>query len=125
MFSRCGNSGEHVCQYCGRNFCPQHTLVVEGHEAICSRKICRLKKDDLDTHLAYRARVGQRNGAGLCGVEGCGPHPALQCSLCKGHFCDAHLSDRLYPTFDGYVRVDRWASVCPRCWARRKVWRSR
>lgn len=122
-FSRCLNAPEHSCQYCGRDFCDAHTHFAEGHEAVCARKPCRVKKDDLDAHLVYRARIGQRNRAGLCGVEDCGPHPGFECSLCQGHFCAAHLSERMYPFHDGRVVIDRPASVCGHCWDRRKVWR--
>lgn len=122
-FSRCPNPPAHSCQYCGRDFCHAHTHFAQGHEAVCARKLCRTKKDDLDAHLVYRARVVQRNRAGLCGAEECGPHPGFECSLCQGHFCDIHLSDRMYPFHDGRVVIDRPASVCAHCWARRKVWR--
>jgi hypothetical protein len=122
-FSRCENAAEHACQYCGRRFCAAHSYHVEGHEAVCTRKACRLKRDDMAEHLAYRQRVGQRNRAALCGVETCGPHPRFECSLCQGHFCAAHLSDRLYPMRDGWTTVERRLSVCERCWQRRKIWR--
>lgn len=124
-FSRCPNAPQHSCQYCGRDFCAVHSHYVEGHEAVCSRESCRTKKVDLDLHLAYRTRVTQRNRAGLCGVEECGPHPGFECSLCRGHFCEAHLGDRMYPFPDGRVIIDRPASVCSHCWDRRKVWRRR
>lgn len=124
-FHRCPNASEHNCQYCGRWFCVAHRHYVEDHEAVCSRKQCRAKRDDLDEHLRYRDRVGQRNRASLCGVEGCGPHPGYQCSLCSGYFCAQHLSDRMYPFSDGRMTFDKPVSVCGRCWARRKVWRSR
>jgi hypothetical protein len=122
-FSRCHNLAEHVCQYCGRPFCADHAHFVEGHEAVCTRKRCRLKRDDMAEHLAYRERVRQRNSAGLCGVEGCGPHPSFECSLCQGLFCGAHVSERLYPFSDGWSTVERPVSVCQRCWQRRKIWR--
>jgi len=124
-FSRCPNTSEHSCQYCGRNFCVAHSHHVEGHDAVCSRESCRTKQVDLDLHLVYRTRVTQRNRAGLCGVEECGPHPGYECSLCRGHFCDPHLADRMYPFPEGRVVVDRPASVCTHCWDRRKVWRRR
>jgi hypothetical protein len=124
-FNRCPNAPEHDCQYCGRWFCQEHTHFVEGHEAVCARKQCRAKRDDLDDHLRYRERVEQRNHVGLCGIEECGPHPGYQCSLCRGYFCAAHLSDRMYPFHDGRVTVDKPVSVCERCWQRRKVWRYR
>jgi hypothetical protein len=123
-FSRCLNPAHHTCQYCARDFCETHSHYLNGHEAVCTRKKCRLKQDDLAVHMEYKARVSQRNRAGLCGVEDCGPHPGYQCSLCRGHFCGQHLTERRYPFFDGYSRVDRLASVCPRCWERRKIWRS-
>jgi hypothetical protein len=122
-FSRCPNPPDNACQYCGRNFCAAHTHYVEGHEAVCSRKPCREKKQDMDLHLAYRARVGQLNRARLCGEESCGSRPIYECSLCRGLFCDSHLSDRMYPFHDGRVVVDKPASVCSHCWDRRKIWR--
>lgn len=125
VFDRCPNLSEHSCQYCGRDFCAQHGHFVGGHEAVCSRKPCRLKHEDMEEHLRYRERVGQRNRAGLCGVEDCGPHPGFECSLCRGRFCAPHLSEHSYPFNDGWTTVERPVSVCGRCWQRRKVWRSR
>ena len=122
-FSRCHSASAHACQYCGRNFCELHTHYAAGHEAVCSREKCAAKHEDLVVHLEYRRRVGQRNGAGLCGLEDCGPHPGFECSLCRGHFCGLHLSERLYPFQDGMVRIDKPVSVCTHCWQRRKIWR--
>ncbi len=122
-FSRCPNRAQHTCQYCGRAFCAAHTDFVGGHEAVCSRKQCSAKRKDLEDHLAYKTRVLQRNHAGLCGVEECGPHPGFECSLCLGLFCGLHLSERLYPFREGRVSIDRPVSICAHCWERRKVWR--
>lgn len=123
-FSRCHNAAQNDCQYCGRAFCAGHAYYVENHEAVCCRKACMLKRDDLAEHLIYRERVEQRNHAGLCGIEDCGPHPGFECSLCKGLFCGDHLSERLYPFKMGMATIDRPVSVCARCWARRKIWKS-
>jgi hypothetical protein len=124
-FSRCPNAPLEVCVYCGRRFCGEHTHVVDGHEAVCARKRCVLKRDDLMAHQTYRTRVGQRNSAGLCGVEECGPHPGFECSLCRGHYCSVHLRERMYPFHEGWVTIERPVSVCDRCWQRRKIWRGR
>jgi hypothetical protein len=112
-----------TCQYCGRPFCRLHSYRLEGHEAVCAGPRCRLKNDELLEHMAYRQAVARRNSAGLCGIDGCGPHPGLQCSLCLGHFCREHVRERIYPFREGRVSVDRPASVCERCWQRRKIWR--
>lgn len=122
-FHSCPLPAQHTCQYCGRRFCVEHAEYVEGHEAVCNRKRCRAKRQDMAGHLAYRSRVDQRNRVGLCGIEECGPHPGYQCSLCRGFFCGAHLTDRMYPFRDGRVMIERPVSVCARCWQRRKVWR--
>ena len=122
-FSRCHNEAVNSCQYCGRRFCDSHTHYAENHEAVCARPTCVRKREDLVVHIAYRDRVGQRNHAGLCGFEDCGPHPGFECSLCQGRFCEGHLSERMYPFRDGWVVFERRVSVCPRCWERRKVWR--
>lgn len=124
-FSRCPESSRNVCQYCGRAFCEAHTYHVEEHDAVCARRRCRAKHDDLASHLAYRARVAERNHVGLCGIEDCGPHPGFECSLCKGHFCGMHLHERMYPFSEGWVSIERPVSICARCWERRKIWRSR
>ncbi len=122
-FSRCHNVAVETCQYCGRPFCTVHTHHLEAHDAVCARERCRTKHDDLAEHMRYRKRGTERNRAGLCGFEACGPHPGLQCSLCEIHFCEAHMSQRMYPFREGKVIIDRPASVCAHCWARRKTWR--
>lgn len=124
-FSRCRNRAEHACQYCGRWFCTLHTHHLEDHDAVCARKRCSAKHDDLQIHTAYKKRVFERNQVGLCGAEECGPHPGFQCSLCQGHFCGLHLSERMYPFSEGWVSIDRPVSICQPCWDRRKIWRRR
>jgi hypothetical protein len=122
-FSRCTGVSIESCQYCGRDFCRLHAHYVRDHDAVCNRKPCVEKWDDLAAHTVYKAHVASRNGAGLCGMDGCGPHPRSECSLCRGHFCSDHLRPRMYPMFNGYSTVDRPVSVCQRCWDRRKLWR--
>ncbi|MGE5597655.1 MAG: hypothetical protein ACM3S1_16650 [Hyphomicrobiales bacterium] len=124
-FSRCTRASKNTCQYCGRHFCAEHAYVDEGIDAVCTRNRCRTKFDDLRRHLQYRQRVQQRNSAGLCGLEGCGPHPAFECSLCNGLFCEAHVSNRLYPFREAFSSSERPVSVCEWCWKRRKIWRRR
>ena len=123
-FSHCHNVAQYVCQYCGRAFCDGHTYYVEDHEAVCSRKACVSKRDDLVRHLVYRNRVEQRNQVGLCGIEDCGPHPGFECSLCRGLFCGDHLCERMYPFRAGYATIERAVSICDACWDRRKIWRA-
>lgn len=122
-FSHCHNPAAFQCQYCGRGFCEGHTYFVEGHEAVCARKACVRKRDDLAIHLEYRQGVERRNRAGLCGIDGCGPHPGFECSLCRGLFCGDHLTERMYPFRAGASTIDRPVSICGACWERRKIWR--
>ena len=121
-FSRCHEAAVDTCQYCGKPFCEQHKHHIGGHEAVCNSKRCVAKHEDLAQHLEYRARVRQRNQAGLCGIEECGPHPTTECSLCRGHFCEPHVRSRMYPTREGKVIIDRPVGCCDWCWKRRKVW---
>ncbi|MBN9491827.1 hypothetical protein J0H33_00565 [bacterium] len=123
-FSRCHGAAQYDCQYCGRAFCAEHAYFVEGHEAVCSRKSCATKRDDLAQHLEYRRGVERRNNAGLCGIDGCGPHPGFECSLCRGLFCGDHLTERMYPFRMGMATIDRPVSICAACWDRRKIWRA-
>jgi hypothetical protein len=74
-FSRCPNEAIECCQYCGRDFCEAHTYYLRDHDAICNRKKCAGKWDDLQAHTQYKEAVAARNRAGLCGLECCGPHP--------------------------------------------------
>ncbi len=122
---RCTNPGMYVCQYCARSFCEEHATYVEGHEEVCARRECRAKWDDLQLHFRYREFVFARNRAGVCGVEGCEGRFGYVCSLCQGQFCPDHLSERLYPVFDGYRRREEPRSVCDHCWERRKIWSQR
>jgi hypothetical protein len=122
-FRTCHEPVVNTCQYCGRGFCARHTYFLEGYDAVCTRPRCQHKHDDLARHMVYRQSVAARNAAGLCGVEGCGPHPRTECSLCRGHFCDAHISERMYPFREGRLIIEKPASICAWCWARRKIWR--
>jgi hypothetical protein len=124
-FSRCERPAAHTCQYCGRAFCELHTYHAEAHDEVCLRKRCAAKHDDLIAHMRYKQRVAERNQVGLCGIEDCGPHPGFECSLCHGHFCATHLSERMYPFTEGWVTIDRPVSICLSCWERRKIWRRR
>lgn len=124
-FSKCKAAAVETCQYCGKSACQQHLYYREGHEAVCTRKPCRAKHDDIQLHLQYKADVAKLNQSGLCGVPDCSPHPAFECSLCRGKFCSNHIRSRMYPFNNGYTVIDRPASVCDHCWARRKLWRKR
>ncbi len=125
-FRRCRATPSHVCQYCARDFCDHHSYHVKGYEAVCTRKRCALKHDDLQRHMEYKAEVQGRNKSGQCGEPGCESlHPPGQCSLCRGFFCNAHLQDRSYPMHDGWVKVDKHVSICAWCWDRRKIWQRR
>lgn len=125
LFARCSAVASHVCQYCARRFCDAHTYHLADHEAVCARRECREKWDDLQRHLGYRAFVAQRNRVGVCGVAGCEGRWGYACSLCQGQFCPEHLEERLYPVFDGYHRREESKSVCAHCWERRKIWARR
>ncbi len=122
-FTRCNDTAEDTCQYCGKPFCARHTYYRQDHEAVCTAPRCRAKRDDLVAYQAYRRSVAARNQAGLCGIEGCTPHPSHECSLCRGHFCHLHVRQRMYPFRQGWVTIERPASVCAHCWQRRKIWR--
>lgn len=122
-FSHCSRPAVDTCQYCGKPFCDAHTYVLEGLDAVCTHKHCVAKLDDVRVHLQYRSRVFERNRAGLCGCESCGPHPSFECSLCTGSFCDSHIQERRYPFREGRIVLERPASVCDWCWNRRKIWR--
>jgi hypothetical protein len=125
-FRRCRNSAEHVCQYCARDFCEEHARHVEGYEAVCTRKRCVLKHEDLQRHNVYKVDVIRRNKTGHCGEPECEEvHPRFQCSLCQGFYCFDHVTERSYPLQDGWVKIDKQVSVCEWCWARRKIWQRR
>lgn len=122
-FSKCKEVAVNSCQYCGKNFCVTHKHYMEGIDAVCTKKLCVEKHEDLQRHEQYKAGVFQLNRAGLCGIRDCGPHPGSECSLCRGHFCGEHIRQRQYPFFNGYSTIERPASVCSHCWERRKLWR--
>ena len=59
-FSRCRNEALQTCQYCGRSFCHTHSYYQKDHEAVCSRKKCRIKIEDMLAHTEYELGVIQR-----------------------------------------------------------------
>lgn len=126
LFRRCRATPSHTCQYCARSFCDDHAHFVEGYEAVCARKRCAAKHEDLQRHIDYKDTARGRNRAGLCGQPDCtAVHPTNQCSMCQSVFCRDHLRDRVYPVQEGWVKVDKHVSVCAWCWARRKLWQRR
>lgn len=119
-FSRCHETASETCQYCGRPFCDGHAYFVEGHEAVCTRKGCRAKRDDLVAFEEFRVVATRRNRSGICGQEECEDRCRSECSLCHGAFCSEHVQVKTYPAANGAKVV----STCPTCWDRRKVWKS-
>lgn len=123
MFSKCKTEARQTCQYCGRSFCEWHSYYEKGHEAVCVRKKCRAKIDDTLVQKQYSADVVKKNKIGLCGIDDCGPSTVAQCSLCRGRFCEEHVTFRMYPPGRGEGGRNRAVSVCDTCWERRKIWR--
>ena len=117
---RCPRSPADTCQYCARPFCYDHAHLLEGYEAVCARRPCVAKQDDLRAHHGHMRGVRLRNRDGRCGVEGCANAHGFDCEKCGGRFCLGHLADRLYPaTGSGEAAM---ACVCAHCWGRRAIW---
>lgn len=122
LFKRCHEPPAATCQFCGRDFCVQHTgMRIEGEE-ICSREICRMKYEDLKAHLVYRTAALERSNRGFCAVEGCTERREGQCSKCQALYCDAHLRDREETVRSGMAVLKRPVSLCDHCGARVKLW---
>ncbi|MEX2080662.1 MAG: hypothetical protein WEC33_03525 [Dehalococcoidia bacterium] len=123
LFKRCQQQASHVCQYCGRDFCDAHTHFIQGHEAVCGARFCVAKHEDLKIYNGYKAAVEGRNGARLCGALRCEEPLGSGCSLCRGEFCEGHVSHRRYQFREGRGMAERWVSICAVCWDRRRIWR--
>lgn len=119
---RCPGPPADTCQYCARPFCPDHAHVLEGYEAVCVRKPCAAKHDDLQLHHGHMRGVRLRNREGRCGVEGCANAHGFDCEKCGGRFCLGHLADRLYPAAPNSGESAAMACVCAHCWERREIW---
>lgn len=122
VFRRCHGVSVAVCQYCGRDFCAEHTGKRVGEEEVCSRPRCLAKFDDLKAHIAYREQAVLRSARGICGTPGCENRRAGQCSKCQAYFCDQHLRDRTEHVREGWTRVSRPVCVCDHCAGRLKLW---
>jgi hypothetical protein len=122
MFRRCHRTPVATCQYCGRDFCDEHTGLRADSEEVCGREICLAKHDDLKAHLAYRAAAVARSNYGFCGVEGCTEPRAGQCSKCHALYCETHLRDREETIRQGMGSIKRPVSLCDHCGARLKLW---
>lgn len=120
---RCQQQAVGVCQYCGRPFCRRHCELQDDGQEICSRRFCVEKRHDLERHLRYKALVFERNGAELCGREGCrSTKLAGICVRCRGLFCRNHVDSYQEIIVQNNVRVPRNATLCHHCWARRPIW---
>ena len=119
---RCARPPANTCQYCARPFCQDHAHLLEGYEAVCARKPCVAKQDDLRAHLGHMRGVRLRNREGRCGVEGCANAHGFDCEKCGARFCLGHLADRLYPAAPNSGEAAAMACVCAHCWGRREIW---
>ena len=122
LVRRCTRPAAGTCQYCGRAFCGDHGILMDGGQEICGRSRCQRKRIDLERHLRYKAVVRQRNTENQCGVPGCQTRPGGQCSRCRGFFCDRHLANRDLSVREGRAWVRLPASMCEHCWRRRPLW---
>ena len=122
-FSSCKQRPVGLCIYCGRAFCGDHGELRDQGEEICSRKNCIAKRDDLVTHLEYRALVvAQNQQTGTCGIPGCSHKPDGQCARCRAYFCLGHLDTREETVGTGYQQIRQMATMCAHCWDRRPIW---
>jgi hypothetical protein len=122
MFHRCHEPVVAVCQYCGRDFCSQHTGLRAGGDEVCSRPICLQKHEDLKAHMTYRADAIDRSNRGFCAVPDCTNPRAGQCSKCHALYCEEHLRDRIESVRQGMLVLKRPVSLCDHCGARLKLW---
>lgn len=120
-FRVCGARANGLCQYCGRAFCPEHGWRLDDGQEICSRSVCRRKKEDLEQHFAYKEAVGKRNQRQLCGSD-CEERPAGECSKCGGLYCYRHLEERELEQRRGSTVVRVRGSLCRHCNKRRRLW---
>lgn len=122
---RCGLPSVGVCQYCAREFCADHGSKYRDRQEVCHREICQRKVADLAIHLKYREAAQIRNAWQRCGVEGCEGEIWGQCSGCRALYCFEHVHNRVQSVWHGGIRVERPASLCDHCWARRHIWNRR
>lgn len=122
LFALCGSGSIACCQYCARQFCPRHGVVLDDGQEICFRKECVAKRKDLARHLVYKEQVRARNEDRLCGLDACVTAISQQCVRCKGLFCAVHVHRREELVMEATVRVPRMATLCRHCSNRRAVW---
>ncbi|HEX5140251.1 MAG TPA: hypothetical protein VFX19_04875 [Dehalococcoidia bacterium] len=122
MLAACGAPATAQCVYCGRPFCEKHGVILEEGEEVCSRKNCVAKRDDLRSHLIYKAAVTDRNRERHCGLQACEQDFSLQCGRCKGFFCTTHAflaPDSVNPN---EPLPDHPPIICRHCHERRPIW---
>jgi hypothetical protein len=122
LLRRCHKPASGSCQYCGRSFCRDHGVVLDGDQEVCIRRICQQKVDDLREHLVYRDAARVRSAHGRCAALGCEAASTGQCSKCGALYCGRHLHDREETVHRGLSTFTRVASFCDHCQARRRLW---
>ena len=113
------------CVYCGRGFCAVHGERRPDHQDVCSRRVCRRKGRDINSHLEWRRVAGEANDVSACAAEGCEERMEHRCVRCRLMFCLEDLGERrlteALPGARGSGEDER-GLVCEHCTARRRVW---
>ncbi|MDP6606727.1 MAG: hypothetical protein QF664_10780 [Dehalococcoidia bacterium] len=116
----CGRDAVASCVYCGRPFCESHGERRPDHADSCSRRACRRKQRDVQSHLEWKQRVYESNRVSVCAQEDCGERMRHQCSRCRLMFCEEHVES--LPIVSTSSGTDARGVVCEHCRARRRVW---
>lgn len=119
----CGREAVTDCVYCGRPFCGEHGERGDQYMDVCARKHCRRKREDLDAHTVWRARVETANRVSVCADETCEARMRHACSRCTLLFCAEHVREMRVRDTTRQPAVEVKGLVCAHCADRRKIWR--
>ena len=119
----CGRAAVTDCVYCARPFCDEHGERLADYMDVCARKRCQRKRQDLDAHNEWKARVEPANRVSVCADESCDTRMRHQCSRCRLMFCADHVREMRVRDTTRNPPADVKAAVCAHCAQRRKIWR--
>ncbi len=118
----CGQAAVTDCVYCARPFCEEHGQRGAQYMDVCSRTRCQRKREDLDAHTEWRARMELSNRVSVCADERCDSRMRHECSRCRLLFCADHVREMRGRDSSRQRPAGIKALVCAHCGERRKIW---
>lgn len=121
--ARCRGELLGQCQYCARGFCAGHGRRLDDGQEICAAGRCEAKRIDVARHLEFKARAGEANSDGRCGLPDCAAAAGVDCDRCLRRYCGPHVAEVMISAVRGTERQAEVLKLCRHCRGRLELWK--